>query len=111
MAETRTREPMTAEGKTLFQIDVTQTRYGTLFVLADDEASAKDDAEEMSCEVQEHEWDNIETDWTVRVAWDTPGPHDDVWTGGPEGRNAKWPALLAAEQGRETVTTEEGGAQ
>ncbi|MDE2101500.1 MAG: hypothetical protein KGL39_29915 [Patescibacteria group bacterium] len=95
MAKTSTQKPMTAEGKTLFQIDITQTRYGTLFVLAESEDKAKADAEEMAYEVRSDEWDNTETDWSVAVAWLAPGDHDDVWTGGPDGRTAQWSTLVA----------------
>ena len=88
-SRTERREPLRARGKTLYRIDVTQTRDCTLWVLAETRAQAEEDAAVLELEIEDYEWDDVSTDSWVQPSTSQPPAQHDVWTGGGQGENVK----------------------
>lgn len=72
--------------KRRYRVDVTDQRTATFFVLAPDEDTARNDAEELVWDFWSDEWEN-NVDLDVRpLSSDVRLPkHAKVWSGGPDG--------------------------
>lgn len=71
----------------IYRVSVTETRTTEFFVQADSEEAAKWDANILGEEVENRDWDDIETDIWVQKSVDTEKlpRHARIWSGGPEG--------------------------
>ena len=67
-----------------------ETRETTLYVMADSIEDAKEDAGELSSNIQFQEWDTVDLDFHVWTAGSEPSPRQQVWSGGPDGHDFRW---------------------
>lgn len=80
-------------GKRLYRIDISETRSTVIYVLAEDYAAAREDADELSRDAIEGELGEMEL--SVAPARREPPDTAYVWTGGPDGNDVSWAELTA----------------
>lgn len=78
--------------KRLWRIDLERTQTATMYVLADSEKDAKEDAAEL---MYGADWDSPRPQMDVHHATRC-GPNSLVWTGGPDGADIRGHAAVVA---------------
>ncbi len=84
------------DGKTLYEVEVTETKTLSIYVLAENELDAADDAKEMSHDMfRNGECDTHDVDtWTQTVkAGRELKDFEMIWTGGADGKDVSWKQL------------------
>lgn len=68
-----------------WRIEVEERRFKVFYTEATTEDEAREDAEELSTGMRDEEWDDIDSDVSVRREQDVVPAGAKVWTGGPQG--------------------------